>query len=359
MWPKSRVRDWTENRDLRYIETIANVTPTRKKQLFRTGCLFLLAGGLATVLRIWWPKPILTQIVFYSPNTDAVPPPRAVPEPGTLFLTGGVLLLLWIMRRSHLHAFERLLHSFSEVVRAARSPLSSARAAFILLGFGALIFVFGLIAVSWLDHAFDTTPPSVLSTFPPTSRPPSHLMSVSIPAKLKRLSPGDSVPFECNLAFTDLLVQASQSLNNSIRLALDGTHQYAAVVDFKAVGLDAMPYGSAGDRLKNWRAGDVLTWRWILSPKEGRQGTRQFASVDVYIHDINERKVVWAEPVVTMNLEIGTPLGLPSWLISPSFALGTLIAGVLAIVLPWWLNTYGPKRKEPVIQKPDPPKIQL
>ena len=182
-------------------------------------------------------------------------------------------------------------------------------------------------------------------------------MDVGIGSVPRFLRPHDSVTFECSMKWLgrDSALQRSYIFDvlgrPLIPIRLEESHSYAARLEFKAIGLDALPIGSEPGGSQMLTLGNELKWRWILSPKESRQGTNQAASVDLFIDDANLKKTVWVKPAVTLIIEVGTPLGLPSWLVSQQFTLGSVLSGAAAVVVPWLLTNFGPKRREKKSQR--------
>lgn len=179
---------------------------------------------------------------------------------------------------------------------------------------------------------------------------PTHSISVIPDNRPAKLKPGDSVPFEVLFRLTRFDPNESAK---RYPITLDESHSYAASANIRAVGIEISKLPPELAQPRRVKVGEPLSWNWIISAKSNREGTIQFIAVDVFLHDVTEGTIAFNNPLTTIEIKVGTPLGLPTWLISPQVGIGAILGGLLSIVLPWVLTEISARKKSAV----DPPKI--
>ena len=174
----------------------------------------------------------------------------------------------------------------------------------------------------------------------------THILQILVKLNGSTIAPHDSVPLECTAKLVRKIFAEQSVFPDEILLRLAPEHRYSASADFKSVGFDVATLGPEPKATKPLHENLPQSWTWILTPKAGKEGGTQFTAIDFFIYDDTEKTLIWDGPVAKLTVAVGTPLGLPSWLISPQFAFTSLVSGAAALLVPWLLQTYGPKRKE-------------
>jgi hypothetical protein len=130
------------------------------------------------------------------------------------------------------------------------------------------------------------------------------------------------------------------------------SHEYAVSLEFRSIGLEAVPYGGKSAQLKPLRLGEPVAWHWILAPKKGMDDSRQIAMIDMVLHDITDDKPVLVAPAIRVTILVRSTALVPAWLISPQLAISSVIGGLFAVLLPRgvdWVMAWR-KRLSPIVR---------
>jgi len=167
----------------------------------------------------------------------------------------------------------------------------------------------------------------------------------SIRPHYRKLQPRQSVPIEVIFEALDPSAMSS-GVTGAYPVALDPNHEYAVKVSFRSVGFEAEGPPEEFLQPRPMVPNESLKWQWIIAAKEGTGGTEQTIIFDAYIYDLTSDSLVAESPFDTVSMEITTPLGFPTWLVSPQTGIGTIIGGAVAIFVPWALGEISAVRKE-------------
>lgn len=204
-----------------------------------------------------------------------------------------------------------------------------------------LIIMFSAVAEVTI---FSPTINQVIQTSQTTSSQiPTHSISAVFEEYPSKIQPGDSQPL--TLLFR-LTTYDPQDTARRYPITIDPSHKYGVSINVQSVGFEmSEPLGGimSGQPIE---VNQLLRWSWLITPKEGKEGTSQSIAFDVILHDLTENKIVFQSPATTLKVEVGTPFGLPSWLISPQAGIGAVIGGLVSIILPWVLNEISASRKK-------------
>lgn len=239
-----------------------------------------------------------------------------IPEPETLPLIVGVIAAI---------AF------ISLAIKRLRTT-GDRRARHRLLAIASLIAI--LTIASALALAYRSKPISearVMRYTPPTK--PTHSLTISIGELPKYIRSNESLYFSCQTEL-EVLATARETMPNSLPLSLNATHQYAASLGFRSLGLDAVPSTTPPGQLMPLEVGKPLSWNWILAPKKGTEDSRQLALIDMYIEDITEAKPVLITPAIRVMIQVRSPSLIPSWLVSPQFSISSFLGGLAVVLMP-------------------------
>ena len=171
---------------------------------------------------------------------------------------------------------------------------------------------------------------------------PTHSISAILGRTPARLKPGDSIPINMRFRLTDY--DPNSSLRYPIRLK--STHDYGVSVSIQSTGFEISEALGGIESTQAVEVDQLIEWTWIIQPQESSLGTSQLVAFDIILHDLTEEDIKLRTPATTLKLEVGTPLGLPTWLVSPQVGIGAIIGGLGAIILPWLLNEISAKRNK-------------
>lgn len=128
-------------------------------------------------------------------------------------------------------------------------------------------------------------------------------------------------------------------------IALDPNHSYAVSIFPTSNAFEIASVGTEGVTQVPIELNTPIRSAFILSPKSGYEG-EQVVVFKAVIYDLdNNASPVQNSPYASIELEIGTPFGLPGWLVSSETGLGAIIGSTIAIVVTWFFNEISDKRK--------------
>jgi hypothetical protein len=193
----------------------------------------------------------------------------------------------------------------------------------------------GLFVIAVLElHIAEPIAKQVITS---ASQDATHDISVIIVDQPSRISPGDSIPIEIRFRATK---HVDQTPTTAYRypVTLPPGRDLLVGVSLRAVGFEVA--SPTEDQLKPRPLvlDHPILWTWLISSKPGREDTSQSLAFNVFFKDQKSNAIVFESPVTSIQISVGTPLGLPSWLVSANVAIGTIIGGLVAILLPWVLT---------------------
>jgi hypothetical protein len=166
---------------------------------------------------------------------------------------------------------------------------------------------------------------------------PTHSISAILDNYPQRIQPDES------LGITVLFRLTPYDPNETARrypIAIDPSHEYGVSLRLRSVGFDVSepaPFPSESG-IRPIEINELVEKSWIIAAEQERSGTSQSIIIDVSLHDLTEDEVVFDGPVTSINIEVSTLLGLPRWFLSPEMGIGTILAGMVTMILPWVLN---------------------
>lgn len=160
----------------------------------------------------------------------------------------------------------------------------------------------------------------------------THAVSVILETEPRTITAGESLPITVLFRLTRYGDPAATGPRYPIML--NTAHRYAVSATLRAVGFEISSPDESATKSRPCSEGQLLRWEWLVMPKGGTEGTRQAVAVDLVLLDLTTGNIVFDVPTATVNLDVRTPLGLPTWLLSPGVALGSIIGGLLAMFAP-------------------------
>lgn len=128
-------------------------------------------------------------------------------------------------------------------------------------------------------------------------------------------------------------------------IALDPNHSYTVSILPTSTAFEIAIVGTEGVAQVPIELNTPIRSAFILSPKSGYEG-EQVVVFEAVIYDLdNNASPVQDSPYASIELEIGTPFGLPSWLVSPGTGIGAIVGSTIAIAVTWGFNEISEKRK--------------
>lgn len=214
--------------------------------------------------------------------------------------------------------------------------------------FGIASVVILLTVTALESQVMDPPDQEVLSSLI-TSQPgasPTHYLFFTVNPHYEKLSPNESVPLDVVFKALDPQTVQQSNITGAYSVALDPNHEYFVGVNVRSVGFDleGPPEELLEPRQLNFN--QELRWPWLISPKEGREGTEQNVIFEAYIYDSTDKNRVVESPYAVVKIAISTPLGLPRWLVSPQTGIGTIIGGIAVVLISWILEQVSAKSKE-------------
>ncbi len=203
------------------------------------------------------------------------------------------------------------------------------------LGAGCLSILLAVVVTSVIEITL--THPPAEQTAAPDAAGATHDVSVILSEYPAHLRPGDSTPIDLRFRITKH-VEQERTTAYRYPITLPADKALSVGVNFQASGFDVISPTPEQLKPRPLIVDQQLTWTWLLSPKEGKAGTSQTVAFNVFLLEGAAGSIIAETPVTTIRLAIGTPLGLPTWLLSPGVGVGTIIGGLIGLLTPWMLG---------------------
>lgn len=129
------------------------------------------------------------------------------------------------------------------------------------------------------------------------------------------------------------LTKHDPNATNRFPIVLDTSIQYLLKPNLKTVGFDILPL-TDNEMFKEVKLDERFDWKWIISPKDNKEDTKQYIFIDFNLINKKDSSTVFSSPINTITINVNTPLGIPKWVITPDISIGAILAGIITLLFP-------------------------